>query len=236
MYRLRGPVRVQYRAAVGTTANGEVLIGVDYDAKDSVLTYQGTAALSPKSMTPVWKDSTLAVPHNRAMKQRWLVTASDISPVADGSAPSNFRDDAVAFGLNITSTGTTGSGSIWVEYNVEFASPRQPEPPVNASINVAGTTTKSASLTNYSGTTCPVDPGQSFYIASTAGSPSLATGYTQVGSGTTDGVNWTQVARAMSATSDTWGSYTGNSNTMFATLASASLAALTRAFKRITIT
>lgn len=170
------------------------------------------------------------------MKQRWLVTASDISPVADGSAPSNFRDDAVAFGLNITSTGTTGSGSIWVEYNVEFASPRQPEPPVNASINVAGTTTKSASLTNYSGTTCPVDPGQTFYIASTAGSPSLATGYTQVGSGTTDGVNWTQVARAMSATSDTWGSYTGNSNTMFATLASASLYALTRAFKRITIT
>lgn len=169
------------------------------------------------------------------MKQRWLVTASDITPVADGSAPSNFRDDAVAFGLNITSTGTTGSGSIWIEYNVEFASPRQPEPPVNASIQVIGTTSKSASIANHAGTMCPVEPGQTFYITSTGGTPQLQSGYTQVGSGTTDGVNWTQVARAISATSDTWGSYSGNSNTMFAVLASASLAALTRAFKRINI-
>lgn len=169
------------------------------------------------------------------MKQRWLVTASDISPVADGSAPSNFRDDAVAFGLNITSTGTSGSGSIWVEYNVEFASPRQPEPPVNASIQATGTTSKAANLTSHAGTLCPVEPGQTFYITSTGGSPQLSSGYTQVGSGTTDGVHWTQVARAISAASDTWGSYTGNSNTLYAVLASASLAALTRAFKRINI-
>lgn len=231
MYRLRGPVRVQYKAAVGTTTNGEVLVGVDYDAKDAVLTYQGTAALSPKSMTPVWKDSNLVVPHNRAMKQKWLVTATDISPVTNGGTPTNYRDDAVAFALNVTSTGTGSTGSIWIEYNVEFASPRVPEPVVNASIvNSSG----QASLKDNTGYTCPVSPGQSFYVAQSAGNLSLASGYTKVSNGVTDGVNWTLVNRGEAAGS-TWGSLSGLTATLTSVLASENLTALVRAFKRVAL-
>lgn len=231
MYRLRGPVKVQYRAAVGTTANGEVLIGVDYDAKDAVLSYQGTAALSPKSMTPVWKDSVLSVPHNRAMKQRWLVTATNLTPSTTGGAPSNYRDDAIAFGLNVTSTGTAATGSVWVEYNVEFASPRVPEPVVNASVvNSSG----AVSIQQHSGYTCPVDPGQSFYLATSTGSPSLGSGYTKLGNGSTDGVNWTFVKRNEDSTSTTWGTLSGLSTALSTLLASENLGALVRLYKSLT--
>lgn len=230
MYRLRGPVRVQYRAAVGTTTNGEVLIGVDYDAKDAVLTYQGTAALSPKSMTPVWKDSVLVVPHNRAMKQKWLVTAADITPTETGGTPTNYRDDAVAFGLNITSTGSSATGSVWIEYNVEFASPRVPEPLVNATI---ANTTSAANILNRSGYTCPVDPGQSFYIASTSGTPNLGSGYVKLDDGSINGMGWTLVKRDESASSGIWGSISGLTNSLTAILTSENLNALYRAYKAI---
>jgi hypothetical protein len=119
MYRLRGPVKYTYKAAVGTTTNGEFLMGVDYDARDVILSYSGTAALSPKSMGPVWRDHTLVVPTARAMKQKWLTT-------------SNLQDDHwanPAFGVNMTGTAVSATGSIWVEYHIEFCSPRAPTSP-----------------------------------------------------------------------------------------------------------
>lgn len=235
MYRLRGPVRVQYRAAVGATANGEVLIGVDYDAKDAVLSYEGTAALSPKSMTPVWRDSTLSVPHNRAMKQKWLVTSTDIPSSGSESGVPNYRDDAVAFGLNITSTGDDNTGSIWIEYNVEFASPRQPEPVVNASIEAKGSLPSgvSASLTGHSAYQCPVANGNTFYVSTTSGQPELNPGYSLVSSGTTDGIAWRQLRRDTPA--DVWGSIGGISNSLVSVLSSASLTALLRTAKSIVL-
>ena len=233
MYRLRGPVRVQYKAAVGTTANGEVLMGVDYDAKDSVLTYAGTAALSPKTMCPVWRDATLNIPHGRAMKQKWLVTATDMTPTAAGAAPTNFREDSIAYSLIVTSTGDDNSGSLWVEYNVEFASPRLPEPIVNASVL---NSSSAATILNHSGYTCPVNPGESFYLASTGGTPTLASGYQKVSEGTTNGVDWTLVNRAAATVSDVWGTLSGLTTSLVAVFASENLSALTRSYKNISLT
>lgn len=166
MYRLRGPVKIQYKAAVGTTTNGEILMGVDYDAKDYVNTYQGTAALSPKAMAPVWRDATLTVPQGRAMKQKWLVTATDMNTAGTGT-PANYRSDAIAFAYQVTSTGTASTGSIWVEYNVEFASPKVPEPPVALSLLSYGSSTSSPTSKAFMSETepgkCPVPPGGTFY-------------------------------------------------------------------------
>lgn len=123
MYRLRGPVKYAYKAAVGTTTNGEVIMGTDFDGREVVLSYQGTAALSPKSMGPVWRDQTLVVPPARAMKQKWLLT-------------SNLRDDAhadPAFTVQVSGTAVSQTGSIWVEYHIEFASPRAPTKPLATS-------------------------------------------------------------------------------------------------------
>lgn len=162
------------------------------------------------------------------MKQRWLVTSNDIAPAANGGMPINFREDCVAFGLMVTSTGTNSTGSIWVEYNVEFASPRVPEPLVNRS---AVNNVNSIGPNGHTGFTCPVAPGQSFYIYTEKGSLALADGYTQAATGTTDGVNWTLVNRALTAASNIWGNLTGLSTTIGALMCSESLKALIRAAK-----
>lgn len=165
------------------------------------------------------------------MKQRWLVTANDIAPAANGGMPTNFREDCVAFGLMVTSTGASATGSIWVEYNVEFASPRVPEPLVNSS---AVNSSSAIGWSGHTGYTCPVAPGQSFYIYNGAGTLSLGSGYTQAATGTTDGVNWTLVNRALSAVSNTWGSLTGLSTTISSVMCSESLKALVKAVKSLT--
>lgn len=165
------------------------------------------------------------------MKQKWLVTAADITPTGTGGTPTNYRDDAIAFGLNITSTGASATGSVWIEYNVEFASPRVPEPLVNASI---ANTASAANILNRSGYTCPVDPGQSFYIATTHGTPSLSSGYQALDTGSLNGMGWTLVKRDESASSGIWGSISGLTSTLTAILASENLNALYRAYKAIT--
>lgn len=164
------------------------------------------------------------------MKQKWLVTATDIS-VTSG-VPTNFREDSVAFALIVTNTGNASPGSIWIEYNVEFASPRVPEPVVNTSVV---TNTSSAGLTNHSGYTSPVAAGGSFYLANSGGTPSFNEGYKTLESGQTGGVNWTLVNRAAEAVSDTWGSLTGLSTTIVSVLASENLHALIRAYKAISL-
>lgn len=160
------------------------------------------------------------------------MTATDIS-VSGGNVPTNYREDSVAFALIVTNTGGAAPGSLWVEYNVEFASPRVPEPVVNTSVLNANST---AALTNHSGYTCPVAPGGSFYLANSGGTPKLNSGYTVLDQGTTGGVNWTLVTRAAETVSDIWGSLTGLTTSLVSVLASENLTALIRAYRAITLT
>lgn len=163
------------------------------------------------------------------------MTATDIPSNTSSSGVPNYRDDAVAFGLNITSTGDDNTGSVWIEYNIEFASPRQPEPVVNTSVFAFGNVPSgsNAGLAGHNGLTSPVANGNVFYAALTAGQPTLQSGYTQVATGTTEGVSWRQIRR--DSDNPVWAALTGASNQMVGVLASASLTALTRAFKNLEI-
>lgn len=137
MYRLRGPVHVTYKPAVGTTVAGQLVMGVDYDPSDAALTFQATAALSPKAVSPVWRDSSLTIPPGRAMKQKWLYTdtQSTFSRSTQGTdLQFDLRPETAAFGLQVTSTGVGNVGTLWVEYNIEFCSPRQPLKVGNATL------------------------------------------------------------------------------------------------------
>lgn len=129
---------MSYKPAVGSTAAGQVLLGVDYDPADATLTYNSTAALSPKAVCPVWRETSLSIPPGRAMKQKWLYTDASGSR-ASATEGSDFhfdlRPETAAFGLQVTSTYQSGSpGSLWVEYNLEFCSPRQPMKIANAAV------------------------------------------------------------------------------------------------------
>lgn len=113
-YRLTAPVKVQFKSASGTINNGSMLVGIDFDARDISLGYQAVAAMNPKAVGPVFKDSQVMVDHNRAMNKKWLFSNS---AVAAGEA-------AFAAVFSTTSTQASGVGDIWCEYSVEFISPK----------------------------------------------------------------------------------------------------------------
>nr|UHS72204.1 MAG: hypothetical protein 2 [Tombusviridae sp.] len=197
MYRLRGPVRIEYKTAAATTTAGEVIMGIDSDPQDTTLTYAGTAALSPKAITPVWRNATLVVPPGHAMKQKWLNTQTSAgSPVlSSGSGTyeiANWPYDSVAFGLQVTSTGPSdvSTGSIWVEYDIELSSPKAMDASAGMSAVPYTNGLPQGTATTISGTGasyCPVPVGQ-FWIACCTGSnkqaqldnDDLAPGYTRV--------------------------------------------------------
>lgn len=233
MYRLRGPVRITYQSAVGTTTNGEILMGIDYDAKDVVTTYAGTAALSPKRVGPVWRNIALSVPPARAMRQKWLYTNNTFTPNWTSAKNLSERnavlpDDSIAFALQVTSTAAASTGSLWVDYCVEFCSPKlatvnggmslvtySSGDPQGAAYNVRGA---GAGL-------CPVGEGTFYILCSQNMNPTqkdFGTGYTFVRKITADiisdlveelGMSVSQafrngvgaeVRRDESATSNTW--------------------------------
>lgn len=186
MYKIIG-VRFIYKAAVGTTVNGEVLLGVDFDSRDIVPSYQGTAALQPKATGPVWRDFGLRVPPGRAMKQRWLLT-------------SNLQDDAPAqgaFTLQVTNTSTVVPGTIWCEYYLEFVSPRIPTRPVAVTtLNVSsqGGSTGEGKIGTTDALISPSSSGDGFYVMKTPGYDyRLASGFSQ-----------TKVADVPSTTGNVW--------------------------------
>jgi len=111
MYRILSAVRVVYKASCGSTTGGLIVAGCDYKSQDSVSTLQGTASLEPKCSTAPWKNAFFHIPANRAMKQKWLETFSKRAAIEP------------AFVIQITSTSTELTGSLWVEYAVEFVSP-----------------------------------------------------------------------------------------------------------------
>nr|UHS72091.1 MAG: hypothetical protein 2 [Tombusviridae sp.] len=197
MYRLVGPLKIEYKTAAATTTPGEVIIGIDSDPQDATLTYIGTAALSPKAITPVWKNATLVVPPGHAMKQKWLNTQTSIGAYDNLGASGvfevkNWPYDSVALGIQVTSTGPSGSatGSIWVEYDIELSSPKVLDitsgisavPYTSGQVNGASST-----IFGNGANSAPVPEGQ-FWIgltngnetSATLGPSDLAPGYTVV--------------------------------------------------------
>lgn len=163
-----------------------------------------------------------------------------MAPVAGNKPPANYREDSIAFALNITSTGENGTGSIWVEYFVEFASPRVPEPAVNLSVITTGSGNAYQELTLNStgnGYTCPVAEGNRFFVGvegvSTA--PTLSTGYTLLTTQDIGQGKAYQIERTNAATSDVWGSVKNTVGNMMIVMASASLNALARRMLDTTI-
>jgi len=157
LYKIIG-VRFIYKPAVGTSTNGEVLLGVDFDSRDIVQTYSGTAALQPKATGPVWRAFGLRVPPGLAMKQKWLLT-------------SNLQDDAPArgaFTLQYTSTASVEAGTVWCEYDLLFASPRIPTRPTAMSALVVASTGGGTTFRQFTTVDPTISPAMSgddgFYV------------------------------------------------------------------------
>lgn len=130
-YKMTGDVRLEFKTAAGSVNNGSVIAGVDYDARDASLGYIDAAALSPKFVGSITKDHSLSVTAARAMNKKWLFTSSQTE--AAGEA---------AFAIVYSTTGTTGSGrtvgDLWIEYQVQFISPKRSEILVSTELTTIG--------------------------------------------------------------------------------------------------
>lgn len=142
------------------------------------------------------------------MKQKWLVTAPEMAYNQENNdVPTNYRDDAVAFATVVTCTATSSTGSLWVEYNVEFASPKAAAPSVNDTIYSVSSGTPTASITTKQPfTKTPVGAGETFYAGATKPfSYTLGEGYTLSGTGTTpNGNTWIAIREGLNAAGEQW--------------------------------
>lgn len=137
---------------------------------------------------------------------------------AGTNQPANFRNDAVAFAYQVTSTGDSATGSLWVEYNVEFASPKVPEPPLALDVLSYGTSTSSPTTTTQLSTAnplkCPVGQGGTFYAGLTKGSLSANHGYRIVATPVSDSnMKIYEIANDTGSLGGTWATITGIANT-----------------------
>lgn len=157
---------------------------------------------------------------------------------AGTTTPANFRNDAVAFAYQVTSTGSGATGSLWVEYNVEFASPKVPDPPFAMSLLSYSTSTSSPALTtNLSPSEpdeCPVPQGQTFYAGLTNGSLAPQSGYRILSTPVSDSnMKIYEIINDTGRQGGPWATITGVANTAIFFATSSAVAALQRLLLRM---
>jgi hypothetical protein len=111
---------LHYCPAVGSTVDGMLHVGIDYDPEDSDGKVQDVVSCSTKVTTQVWKETTLNIPPSRLNKAKWMYTFS----------PNGYdhRDlGATAKLLYYASGGATARavGELWLEYRVTFTGKRR---------------------------------------------------------------------------------------------------------------
>jgi len=130
-YKIRS-CQIIYRPGVGTTVNGGIVAGIDYNPQTDSPTdnsFAAVAILEPKLVIPVWGEGAMTVDVARAMKgNTWRFT--------NNSGPSG-----TAFILR-NNTDVTGStyGKLWCKYTVEYCSPK----PISGSSAINAPTSRTA--------------------------------------------------------------------------------------------
>jgi hypothetical protein len=108
-------VEVLYKPSVGTTKDGFVVIGVDWDVAGQVSTLAGAQTLLPRVRIPVWQEQRMVLPTNRLMSRRFLLCSSNVALSKD--------PDYGCFGLAISCNQATEVGEIWVRYRIQLSGP-----------------------------------------------------------------------------------------------------------------
>jgi len=106
--------RVEYRPAVGTTADGVNTMGVEWDTGGVPANVKGIVVCQPNAQTPVWKEAAMNLPSHRLMPQRYLKCTGTLAY------------DTTAFSVYVHSSGkaSTVQGAVWISYTVTLEGPR----------------------------------------------------------------------------------------------------------------
>jgi len=116
LYRIKS-CRVMFRSTCSSNTNGRMVLGCDYDASSVPNTTSQVDDLRPSVSTNTWQSSEIVINPERANKQYWLRTNQGQSNV-----------EQAAFVASYYSTAPTDiiPGDIWIEYDLEFTSPKDP--------------------------------------------------------------------------------------------------------------
>lgn len=105
---------VLWKPAVGTTTNGRIMIGADWDAHHANTTATSVAALTPIMDVPVWQQGTLVLPPNRLMTRKEYM-------ISDAGKTVDLIDRCpVALAIYVGGTGTDVIGHVWIDYEVDL--------------------------------------------------------------------------------------------------------------------
>lgn len=123
---------IHYIPDVGTSKDGSIAIGIDWDTETKPATGQllrhpgwlagkdytreSVVALTPSVVTPLWKPYTMVVPKDLLQSRAWY-TVPDSATVP--SNPTDYGTGSVA--IVGTASSAVLAGDLWVTYNVTFA-------------------------------------------------------------------------------------------------------------------
>lgn len=118
-------VNIQYRPSTGTTSNGDVSVGVDWNCRVATAVTDAIAtSYYPNFSGALYDRNWLEIPKGRIMSRLWLGTSK--------SAPTNDQAyDVAPFALVwfLNTPGATAAkpivaGKLWISYDIVFDGPR----------------------------------------------------------------------------------------------------------------
>lgn len=108
-------VTIHYKSNVGTTKNGYIVFGIDWDIATPPTTVGHVSQMQPNMRTPIWKDASFTLPAQLLMSRRYLKTVTATSQDFDTDAFRVYYWIAADAGV---------IGTMWVTYDVELQGPR----------------------------------------------------------------------------------------------------------------
>jgi hypothetical protein len=120
---------VRYITGVGTTRDGRIIIGCDFEPGDAVSSYADVSIEEPHCRSAVWENMNMVVPVDKIMKGKTWLACRTSEPSEQGFA----LDVAVDGDADIT------YGEVWVRWTVEFSSPTNGKQDVATSSDVLAT-------------------------------------------------------------------------------------------------
>jgi hypothetical protein len=110
---------VEWKPSCGTTRDGAIVIGIDWDPSDTGSSMAYVQSLEPRIRVPVWQGKQLPLPKGRLMSRRFLLNSA--------SATTAKNPDYAAFKISagVTQGTATAVGEVWVRYRIAMHGPMQ---------------------------------------------------------------------------------------------------------------
>nr|QRD99878.1 MAG: capsid [Culex impudicus luteo-like virus] len=109
-------IKLVWKPAVGTTFNGSVVIGVDWNANTTEATRAKAQAAVPHIDTPIWQKGVMVLPQNRLQSRKTYVLGAD-SKVDQGPGVVLFTARVSAPDREVF------LGDLWLDYKVRLIGP-----------------------------------------------------------------------------------------------------------------